>query len=203
MMQQYLRIKVEHPEELLFYRMGDFYELFYDDAILASEILGITLTARGKSAGEPIPMCGVPFHSADSYLSKLIRANKSVAICEQLSEPGSTKGPVERGVKKIVTPGTLTDDSLIEPDQMSSFAAISMNDSGCVIASLDLTKSYIEIENVDDPVVVDPVVLNPAVDSGKTGVILATPSQNEARNTKKRKQQPITGYFVKKHINKK
>lgn len=151
MMQQYLRIKLEHPEELLFYRMGDFYELFYDDAILASEILGITLTARGKSAGEPIPMCGVPYHSADSYLSKLIRANKSVAICEQLSEPGSTKGPVERGVKKIVTPGTLTDDSLIEPDQMSSFAAISMNDSGCVIASLDLTKSYIEIENVDDP----------------------------------------------------
>ena len=91
MMQQYLRIKAEHPEEFLFYRMGDFYELFYDDAILASEILGITLTARGKSAGEPIPMCGVPYHSADSYLSKLIRANKSVAICEQLSEPGSTK----------------------------------------------------------------------------------------------------------------
>ena len=108
MMQQYLRIKVKHPEELLFYRMGDFYELFYDDAILASEILGITLTARGKSAGEPIPMCGVPYHSADSYLSKLIRANKSVAICEQLSEPGSTKGPVERGVKKNRPGGSLS-----------------------------------------------------------------------------------------------
>ena len=124
MMQQYLKIKAEHPEDLLFYRMGDFYELFYDDAILASEILGITLTARGKSAGKSIPMCGVPYHSADNYLSKLIRANKSVAICEQLSDVGSSKGPVERGVKKIITPGTLTDDSLIEPDQMSSFAAI-------------------------------------------------------------------------------
>ena len=150
MMQQYLRIKAEHPEDLLFYRMGDFYELFYDDAILAAEILGITLTARGKSAGKSIPMCGVPYHSADGYLSKLIRANKSVAICEQLSEAGSAKGPVERGVKKIITPGTLTDDSLIEPDQLSSFAAISLNNSGCVIASLDLTKSYIEVETVDD-----------------------------------------------------
>ncbi len=114
MMQQYLAIKREHPGELLFYRMGDFYELFYDDAQIASEILDITLTARGKSAGEPIPMAGVPFHAAENYLARLVRSGRAVAIAEQIGDPATTKGPVERRVVRIVTPGTLSDESLLD-----------------------------------------------------------------------------------------
>ena len=150
MMQQYLKIKAAHPEELLFYRMGDFYELFFTDAEIASDLLDITLTQRGQSAGKPIPMCGVPYHSVDGYLAKLVKANKSVAICEQIGDPGESKGPVERGVRRIITPGTLTDDSLIEPGQSSSLMAISSTQKGAVVASLDLTKNYVEINTIED-----------------------------------------------------
>src|SRR3569833_1428865 len=104
MMQQYLRIKAAHPQRLLFYRMGDFYELFFDDARRAAALLDITLTARGQSAGEPIPMAGVPFHSVEGYLAKLVKAGESVAICEQIGDPAKAKGPVERQVVRIVTP---------------------------------------------------------------------------------------------------
>ncbi len=114
MMQQYLAIKREYPNELLFYRMGDFYELFYDDAKVAAELLDITLTARGKSAGNPIPMAGVPFHAAENYLARLVRAGRAVAIAEQIGDPAASKGPVERQVVRVVTPGTLTDESLLE-----------------------------------------------------------------------------------------
>src|SRR2546429_4480310 len=100
-MQQYLRIKSQHPDMLLFYRMGDFYELFYDDARRAAALLDITLTTRGQSAGEPIPMAGVPFHAVDSYLARLVRKGESVAICEQLTDPAASKGPVERAVVRI------------------------------------------------------------------------------------------------------
>src|SRR5690554_3951378 len=103
MMQQYLRIKAEHPDHLLFYRMGDFYELFYDDAHKAAELLDITLTARGSSNGAAIPMAGVPYHAADSYLSRLIRLGVSVAICEQIGDPAKSKGPVERKVVRVLT----------------------------------------------------------------------------------------------------
>ncbi|MDX1796411.1 MAG: DNA mismatch repair protein MutS, partial [Hydrogenovibrio sp.] len=112
MMQQYLAVKAEHPHHLLFYRMGDFYELFYDDAKKASELLEITLTARGKSGGEPIPMAGIPHHSADNYLARLVKLGESVAICEQIGDPATSKGPVERKVVRIITPGTLVEDSL-------------------------------------------------------------------------------------------
>ena len=114
MMRQYLGIKSEHPNELLFYRMGDFYELFHADAQKAASLLDITLTSRGSSAGQPIPMCGVPFHSVDTYLAKLVRKGESVAICEQIGDPNTSKGPVERKVVRILTPGTLTDESLLE-----------------------------------------------------------------------------------------
>jgi len=114
MMRQYLRIKAEHPDTLLFYRMGDFYELFYNDAQRASTLLDITLTQRGQSQGQPIPMAGVPFHALESYLSKLVRKGESVAICEQTGEPGLTKGPLERKVVRIVTPGTLTEETLLD-----------------------------------------------------------------------------------------
>ena len=113
-MQQYLGIKRAHPNELLFYRMGDFYELFYDDARRAAELLDITLTARGKSAGEDIPMAGVPYHAAESYLARLVKAGVAVAIAEQIGDPAASKGPVERKVVRIVTPGTLSDEALLE-----------------------------------------------------------------------------------------
>jgi DNA mismatch repair protein MutS len=124
MMQQYLRIKSQHQNELVFYRMGDFYELFFDDAKLASELLDITLTARGKSDGNPIPMAGIPFHSADGYLAKLVKAGVSVAICEQTGDPATSKGPVERKVVRIVTPGTISDESLLEEKQDNLLVAM-------------------------------------------------------------------------------
>ena len=114
MMQQYLRIKAQHPDMLLFYRMGDFYEMFYEDAERASRLLDITLTTRGASAGAPIKMAGVPFHAIDQYLAKLVRIGESVAICEQIGDSATSKGPVDRQVTRIVTPGTLTDSALLE-----------------------------------------------------------------------------------------
>src|ERR1700682_6073630 len=113
MMQQYLRVKAEHPDKLVFYRMGDFYELFYGDAQRAAPLLDITLTARGQSAGTPIPMAGVPYHAVEQYLAKLVRLGHSVAICEQIGDPATSKGPVERKVVRVVTPGTLTDAALL------------------------------------------------------------------------------------------
>src|ERR1700693_4062893 len=113
MMQQYLRIKAAYPETLLFYRMGDFYELFFDDAEKASRLLGTTLTQRGASNGNPIKMAGVPFHSLDPYLRKLIKLGESVALCEQIGDPAASKGPVERKVVRVVTPGTLSDSDLL------------------------------------------------------------------------------------------
>src|SRR5450830_800405 len=113
MMQQYLRIKADYPTMLVFYRMGDFYELFFDDAEKAARVLCITLNARGSSGGNPIKMCGVPFHSLDGYLAKLVKIGESCAICEQIGDPALSKGPVERKVVRVVTPGTLTDSDLL------------------------------------------------------------------------------------------
>ena len=114
MMQQYLRLKADHPDKLLFYRMGDFYELFHDDAERAAKLLDITLTSRGASAGVPIKMAGVPYHAVEQYLAKLVKLGESVAICEQIGDPATSKGPVERKVMRVVTPGTLTDAALLD-----------------------------------------------------------------------------------------
>ena len=124
MMRQYLGIKAQHPEHLLFYRMGDFYELFYADAKRAAELLDITLTARGQSGGASIPMCGVPHHSVDSYLAKLVALGVSVAICEQIGDPAESKGPVERRVQRIITPGTITEEALLEQTRDSLLVGI-------------------------------------------------------------------------------
>ncbi len=124
MMQQYLRIKAEHPRELLLYRMGDFYELFYDDARRGSRLLDITLTQRGESAGAPIPMAGVPVDKLETYLARLVRKGESVAICEQVGEVGKVKGPVERKVVRVVTPGTVTEDALLEARRQTLIAAL-------------------------------------------------------------------------------
>jgi DNA mismatch repair protein MutS len=124
MMQQYLRIKAEHPDKFVFYRMGDFYELFFDDAERAARLLDITLTTRGASAGVPIKMAGVPYHSVEQYLAKLVRSGESVAICEQIGDPNTSKGPVERKVVRIVTPGTLTDAALLEEKRDNLLLAV-------------------------------------------------------------------------------
>ena len=138
MMEQYLNIKNQHKDALLFYRMGDFYELFFEDAIIASEALDIALTKRGKSNGKDIPMCGVPFHSADNYLPKLIKKGFNVAVCEQTETPEEAKhnlkkGPLKREVVRIISPGTLTEDNLLQRKNNNYLAAISnFNDSICI-----------------------------------------------------------------------
>lgn len=139
MIAQYLSIKAKHPDKLMFYRMGDFYELFFDDAILAAKLLGITLTSRGQSEGEPIKMAGVPYHAAEQYLARLIKLGHSVAICEQIGTVGVGKGPVERKVMRIVTPGTLTDSAFLEDKQTNRILAlcVSKNQAGLAYLSLE------------------------------------------------------------------
>ncbi|MES2674207.1 MAG: DNA mismatch repair protein MutS [Pseudomonadota bacterium] len=152
MMMQYLRIKAQHPHELVFYRMGDFYELFFDDAKKASELLDITLTARGKSNGEPIPMAGIPFHSADGYLAKLVKAGVSVAICEQIGDPATSKGPVDRKVMRIVTPGTVSDEALLDSRRDNLLVALHQAGDTFGIASLDMASGrflVLEVEGLD------------------------------------------------------
>ncbi|GAA5315517.1 MAG: DNA mismatch repair protein MutS [Candidatus Pelagadaptatus aseana] len=148
MMQQYLRIKAEHPNELVFYRMGDFYELFYDDAKKASELLDVTLTARGKSGGEPIPMAGVPFHSVDGYLAKLVRLGESAAICEQIGDPATSKGPVERKVVRIVTPGTISDESLLDESRDNLLVALHVVEDTFGLATLDIGSGRFQVLEV-------------------------------------------------------
>jgi len=138
MMQQYLKIKAEHPNQLLFYRMGDFYELFFDDAKKAAELLDVTLTARGKTGGNPIPMAGVPYHAADNYVARLVKMGESVVICEQVGDPATSKGPVAREVARIVTPGTLTEEAFQDSSRSAPIVAINKPDSIYGIAALDM-----------------------------------------------------------------
>lgn len=138
MMQQYLRLKAQHPDMLMFYRMGDFYELFFEDAEKAARLLDITLTRRGTSGGEPVKMAGVPHHSADQYLAKLVRLGESVVICEQTGDPAIAKGPVERQVTRIITPGTVTDAALLEEKRESVIVALQVHDSTLGLAWLNL-----------------------------------------------------------------
>ncbi|WVD62179.1 DNA mismatch repair protein MutS [Orbus mooreae] len=145
MMQQYLKLKAENPDILLFYRMGDFYELFYDDAKKASQLLDISLTKRGASAGEPIPMAGVPYHAVEGYLAKLISLGESVAICEQIGDPATSKGPVERKVVRIVTPGTVSDEQLLEDRKDNLLAAIWLEVEGYGYATLDISSGRFNI----------------------------------------------------------
>ncbi|MFC4700099.1 DNA mismatch repair protein MutS [Glaciecola siphonariae] len=145
MMAQYLGIKAQHPDTLLFYRMGDFYELFFDDAKKAANLLNISLTARGKSGGEPIPMAGVPYHAAENYLAKLVKMGESVAICEQVGDPATSKGPVDRQVLRIVTPGTLTDEALLDDRQDAVLAAVHAHKNVFGIAYIDLSSARFHV----------------------------------------------------------
>ena len=148
MMQQYLTIKMQHPHSLMFYRMGDFYELFFDDAHKAAKLLGISLTHRGKANGEPIPMAGVPYHAAEGYLARLVKKGETVVICEQLGEV-TGKGPVERGVVRIITPGTLTDDALLNSHQSSNLVALCIQQNQIGIALLDLSAGIFKVQQQD------------------------------------------------------
>lgn len=150
MMQQYLRMKAQHPDDLFFYRMGDFYELFYDDAKRASEILDLTLTARGKSNGQSVPMCGVPYHAAENYLARLIKQGESVAICEQIGDPQAGKGPVERAVVRVLTPGTLSDEALLDDKSDNLLLAIHQIKGQFGIATLDMSSGRFLLLQVED-----------------------------------------------------
>ena len=145
MMQQYLRIKAQHPDTLLFYRMGDFYELFFDDAEKAARLLDITLTTRGQSAGTPIRMAGVPFHAVEQYLARLVKLGESVVIAEQVGEPGATKGPMERAVSRIVTPGTLTDAALLDDRADSLLLAATLHRGVLGLAWLNLANGDLRV----------------------------------------------------------
>ena len=148
MMQQYLRVKADHPDKLVFYRMGDFYELFYDDAREAARALDITLTSRGQSAGAPIPMAGVPYHAIEGHLARLMRSGGSAVIVEQFGDPATSKGPVERRVSRIVTPGTLVDASLLDARQSCLLAACAIAGKRAGVAWLDLAAGRLALADV-------------------------------------------------------
>lgn len=150
-MRQYLRIKDDYRDVLLLYRMGDFYELFYDDAERASRLLDITLTSRGKSAGQSVPMAGVPVHSIEQYLAKLIKLGMSVAICEQIGDPATSKGPVERQVVRVITPGTLTDDELLDAKDSNVLVAAHSLEGVVGIAALELSTGRFTAQSVRQP----------------------------------------------------
>jgi DNA mismatch repair protein MutS len=150
MMQQFLKIKAEHPDQMLFYRMGDFYELFFDDAKQAAELLNITLTARGKSNGEPIPMAGIPYHAAEQYLPRLLKLGVSVAICEQVGDPATSKGPVERKVARVLTPGTVTDDFLLDETRDNLLLAIFQENEAFGVAYIDLSSGRFTLSQLEN-----------------------------------------------------
>src|SRR5215467_1493647 len=155
MMQQYLRIKAQYPDILLFYRMGDFYELFYDDAEKGARLLDLTLTTRGASAGAPIRMAGVPWHSIEQYLGKLVKLGESVAICEQTGDPATAKGPVERAVTRVVTPGTLTDSGLLDEKADNILLAVAAERSVLGLAWLNLATGDFRVIEVPARKLVD------------------------------------------------
>ncbi len=150
MMQQYLRLKAQHPNSLVFYRMGDFYELFFDDAIKAAKLVNITLTKRGQSAGKPIPMAGVPYHSVEPYLAKLVRMGESVVMCEQIGDPATSKGPVERAVSRILTPGTVTDDAFLNAHQDNLILAIYSQNHRFGLAYLDISAGRFHVSELEN-----------------------------------------------------
>jgi DNA mismatch repair protein MutS len=184
MMQQYLRIKAQHPDVLLFYRMGDFYEMFYEDARRAAQLLDIALTQRGASAGSPIPMAGVPAVTLDGYLAKLVRKGQSVAICEQRGEPGKTKGPMEREVVRIVTPGTITDEALLDERRDTVLASIYGIDGRFGLAWLDLSAGRFNVMELENAAAVEAELerLRPAellAPDGSTPALAATANGQE------------------------
>ncbi len=197
MMQQYLGIKAQYPDALLFYRMGDFYEMFYSDAEQAAPLLDITLTQRGKSAGEPIPMAGVPVHSADQYLAKLIKLGRSVAVCEQIGEPGKTKGPVERKVVRVLTPGTLTEEALLEERRDNTLAALTGDTRGVGLAYLELSTGRFGgqcLEPGEDPTLTALERLRPAE------ILVAEAQREWVPAAFRDRVRPLAGWFFETEL---
>ncbi|MBD7978369.1 MULTISPECIES: DNA mismatch repair protein MutS [Pseudomonas] len=163
MMQQYWRLKTQHPDQMMFYRMGDFYELFYEDAKKAAKLLDITLTSRGQSAGQAIPMAGIPFHSAEGYLARLVKLGESVVICEQVGDPATSKGPVERQVVRILTPGTVSDEALLDERRDNLLAALLGDDKLFGLAVLDITSGRFSVLEIKgwEPLLAELERLNP------------------------------------------
>ncbi|WP_131776819.1 DNA mismatch repair protein MutS [Legionella impletisoli] len=164
MMKQYLRIKADYPDMLLFYRMGDFYELFFEDAKRAATLLDLTLTHRGQSAGKPIPMAGVPYHAVENYLARLLKKGESVAICEQTGDPATSKGPVERQVTRIITPGTVTDEALLESKSDHLLLAVHESKEHYGLAWADLSGGRFHLSQLDNKaqLIAELARLNPA-----------------------------------------
>lgn len=164
MMQQYWALKNQYPDQIMFYRLGDFYELFYEDAKKASRLLDITLTSRGQSAGQAIPMAGIPYHAAEGYLAKLVKLGESVVICEQVGDPATSKGPVERQVVRILTPGTITDEALLEHHQDSLIAALVGDNNLIGLAVLNLSSGRFLVQELSDTnsLIAELVRFNPA-----------------------------------------
>ena len=150
MMRQYLEIKAQHPESILFFRMGDFYEMFLDDALVASRILDITLTSRNKNSADEIPFCGVPFHSAQPYIARLVEVGYRVAVCEQIEDPKQTKGLVKRDVVKVVTPALVTESESLTPDENSFLLALCNSGQRWGCAWLDLSTGEFRTANSDN-----------------------------------------------------
>ncbi|MNQ61314.1 DNA mismatch repair protein MutS [compost metagenome] len=148
MMAQYWRLKNQHPDQLMFYRMGDFYEIFYEDAKKAAKLLDITLTSRGQSAGKAIPMAGIPFHAVEGYLAKLVKLGESVVICEQIGDPATSKGPVERQVVRIITPGTISDEALLDERRDNLLAAVLGDERLFGLAVLDITSGRFSVQEI-------------------------------------------------------
>ena len=155
MMERYLEVKGQNPGSLLLFRMGDFYELFYDDAQLAARVLGLTLTSRDKGSSNPVPMAGFPYHALDSYLQKLIESGLRVAICEQVEDPKLAKGLVRREVTRIVTPGTLVDEGLLDPRRNNFLASVFPAKNGLGLAWLELSTGRFFAAQVEQPHLVD------------------------------------------------
>ena len=174
MMQQYLKIKAQYPTTLLFYRMGDFYELFFEDAVRAQNLLNITLTHRGTSGGKPIPMAGVPFHAVDNYLAKLLNLGESIAICEQIGDPATAKGPVERKVMRVITPGTVTDEALLDPTSQSLLAVVHSDNHHHELCLADLASGQIWEYQTDSM-----EALNNELERAKPAEVIRTPRHGE------------------------
>lgn len=156
-MQRYLEVKAQHPHAILLFRMGDFYELFYEDAVAASKAVGLTLTSRDKGSPNPIPMAGFPYHQLDGYLQKLVRAGFRAAICEQMEDPKLAKGPVKRDVTRVVTPGTLTEDSLLDPRESNFLACVFPHKEACGLAWIEVSTGRFFVSDLKDDAVPDEI----------------------------------------------
>ncbi|MBS0206070.1 MAG: DNA mismatch repair protein MutS [Planctomycetes bacterium] len=156
-MQRYLEVKAQHPQAILLFRMGDFYELFYEDAVTASKAVGLTLTSRDKGSPNPIPMAGFPYHQLDGYLQKLVRAGFRAAICEQMEDPKLAKGPVKRDVTRVVTPGTLTEDSLLDPRESNFLACVFPARESCGLAWIEVSTGRFFVSDLRDDAVLDEI----------------------------------------------